>query len=101
MKHDSSVDIAMEVSVQLYTMASLPQGWVGLRTGLDDMKKIKLFLALPGLELLTLWSSIPNKTLYRLSYPSSSVIIIIIQLNYFLFMCRVNSHKANYRHSTV
>jgi hypothetical protein len=25
----------------------------------------------------------------------------IIQFNSLLFMCRVNSHKANYRHSTV
>jgi hypothetical protein len=29
------------------------------------------------------------------------IIIIIIQFNSLLFMCRVNSYKANYRHSTV
>jgi hypothetical protein len=29
------------------------------------------------------------------------IIIIIIQFNSLLFMCRVNSFKANYRHSTV
>jgi hypothetical protein len=29
------------------------------------------------------------------------IMIIIIQFNSLLFMCRVNSYKANYRHSTV
>jgi hypothetical protein len=29
------------------------------------------------------------------------VIIIIIQLNSLLFMCRANSHKANYRQHSV
>jgi hypothetical protein len=30
-----------------------------------------------------------------------TTVIIIIQFNYLLFMCRVNSYKAIYRHSTV
>jgi hypothetical protein len=29
------------------------------------------------------------------------IIIIIIQFNSLLFMCRVNSYTANYRHSTA
>jgi hypothetical protein len=29
------------------------------------------------------------------------VVIMIILFNSLLFMCQVNSHKANYRHSTV
>jgi hypothetical protein len=28
-------------------------------------------------------------------------VVGIIQFNSLLFMCRANSHKANYRHSTV
>jgi hypothetical protein len=30
-----------------------------------------------------------------------SILVIVIQLNSLLFTCRVNSSKANYRHSTV
>jgi hypothetical protein len=29
------------------------------------------------------------------------IAVIIIQFNSLLFMCRANSHKANYRHSSV
>jgi hypothetical protein len=29
------------------------------------------------------------------------IIIIIVQFNSLLFMCRFNSYKANYRHSTI
>jgi hypothetical protein len=47
-------------------------GWVGPRTGLDDMEKRK-FLILPGLELRPLDRSALNPSLYRLRYPGSYV----------------------------
>jgi hypothetical protein len=37
----------------------------------------------------------------RLKLDIIIIIIIIIQFNSLLFMCRVNSYKANYRHSTA
>jgi hypothetical protein len=64
-------------------------GWVGPRTGLDDIEKRK-FLALPGLELRPLGPPVRNQSLYRQSYPgysdrsksiifANSVIILFIQ----------------------
>jgi hypothetical protein len=45
-------------------------GWVGPRTGLDDMEKRK-FLTLPGLELRPLSRPARSQSLYRLRYPGS------------------------------
>jgi hypothetical protein len=45
-------------------------GWVGPRTGLDDMEKRK-FLPLPGLELRLLGRPTRSQSLYRLSHPWS------------------------------
>jgi hypothetical protein len=42
-------------------------GWVGPRSGLDDMNK-KKFLPLPGLQLRTLGRAARSQSLYRLSY---------------------------------
>jgi hypothetical protein len=46
-------------------------GWVGPRTGLDEMEKRK-FLALPGLEIRPLSRQARSQLLYRLRYPGSS-----------------------------
>jgi hypothetical protein len=45
-------------------------GWVGLRTGLDDVEKIRI-PPLPGLELQPLGRPVCSQLLYRLSYPGS------------------------------
>jgi hypothetical protein len=45
-------------------------GWVGPRTGLDDVEKRKS-LTQPGLELRPLGCPAHNQSLYRLSYPGS------------------------------
>jgi hypothetical protein len=47
-------------------------GWVGPRAGVDDMEKRK-FLILPGLELRSLGRRARSQSLYRMSYPGSSV----------------------------
>jgi hypothetical protein len=47
-------------------------GWVGPRTGLDDVEKNK-FLTLPGLELRPLGRPARNQSLYRLRYPGSGM----------------------------
>jgi hypothetical protein len=47
-------------------------GWVGPRAGLDDVVKRK-FLTLPGLELRPLGLPARSQSLYRLSYPGSSI----------------------------
>jgi hypothetical protein len=44
-------------------------GWVGPRTGLDDMEKRK-FLPLPGLELRPLGRPTSSHSLYRVPYPA-------------------------------
>jgi hypothetical protein len=46
-------------------------GWMGPRTGLDDLEKRK-FLPTPGLELRPLGRPARSQSLYRLSYPGSS-----------------------------
>jgi hypothetical protein len=48
-------------------------GWVGPRTGLDDVEKRK-FLTLPGLELLPLSRLPHSQSLYRLHCPGSIVV---------------------------
>jgi hypothetical protein len=48
-------------------------GWVGPRTGLDDMEKRKI-LALPELEIRPLGRPARSRSLYRLSYPGSTQI---------------------------
>jgi hypothetical protein len=54
-------------------------GWVGPRTGLDDVEKRK-FLPLPGLELRPLGRS---QQLYRLSYPGSEYFDVLkVTLSY-------------------
>jgi hypothetical protein len=58
------------VSSQLHDPADLPLGWVGPRTGLEDMEK-RQFLTLPGLELRCLGRPGCSQSLYRLSYPGS------------------------------
>jgi hypothetical protein len=45
-------------------------GYVGPRTGLDDVEKNK-FLTLPGLELRPLRRPARSQSLYRLRYPGS------------------------------
>jgi hypothetical protein len=45
-------------------------GWVGPRTGLDDMEKRK-FLTLTVLELRSLGRPARSQSLYRLHYPGS------------------------------
>jgi hypothetical protein len=45
-------------------------GWVGPRTGLDDVEKRK-FLTLPGPELRPLGRLGRSQSLYRLRYPDS------------------------------
>jgi hypothetical protein len=51
-------------------------GWVGSRTGLDDMEK-RRFLTLLGLELLPLCRPAHSQPLYRLRYPGSEVNVIL------------------------
>jgi hypothetical protein len=46
-------------------------GWVGSRTGLNDVEKRKL-LTLPGLELRPFGRSARSQSLYRLGYPGPS-----------------------------
>jgi hypothetical protein len=46
------------------------EGWVGPRTGPEDVEKRK-FLTLPGLELQTLGRPARSQSLYRLRYPDS------------------------------
>jgi hypothetical protein len=46
------------------------EGWVGPRTGQDDVKKRK-FLTLPGLELRFLGRPGRSQSLYGLRYPGS------------------------------
>jgi hypothetical protein len=43
-------------------------GWVGPRTGLDDVEKRKIS-PLPGLEIRPLGSPAHSQSLYRLRYP--------------------------------
>jgi hypothetical protein len=50
-------------------------GWVGPRTGLDDVEKRK-FLTLPGLDLRTLGRPARSQSLYRLRCPGSGVGIV-------------------------
>jgi hypothetical protein len=45
-------------------------GWVGPRTGLDDVDRRKP-LSLPGLELQPLGRPARSQSLYRLRYPGS------------------------------
>jgi hypothetical protein len=45
-------------------------GWMGLRIGLDDVEKRKIF-PLPGLELQPLSRLGGNQSLYLLRYPST------------------------------
>jgi hypothetical protein len=45
-------------------------GWVGPKTGLDDVERRKI-LPLPGLELLTLGCPGRSQWLYQLCYPDS------------------------------
>jgi hypothetical protein len=45
-------------------------GWVGPRTGLDDMEKRKS-LPLLGLELRSLGRPVRRQSIYRLRYPGS------------------------------
>jgi hypothetical protein len=47
-------------------------GWVGPRTGLDDVERRK-FLPLPGLELRPRGSPSSSQSLYRLSYSGPTV----------------------------
>jgi hypothetical protein len=70
--------------------------WVGPRAGLDTAKKREI--SCPCRESN---SNRParSSSLYRLSYPGS--VIIILQFNYLLFMCRINSYKANFRQHSV
>jgi hypothetical protein len=68
----------LEVCGQIHAPAALPPGthwivgWVSPRTGLDDVEKRK-FLALRGLELRPLSHRARRQSLYRLSYPGSSM----------------------------
>jgi intracellular septation protein A len=39
-------------------------------------------------------------TVYK-NFNISEPVLLIFQLNFLLLMCRINSYKANYRHSTV
>jgi hypothetical protein len=48
------------------------EGWLGPRTGLDDVEKRK-FLTLPGLKLRHLGCPALSQSLYRLRYPGSSM----------------------------
>jgi hypothetical protein len=50
------------------------RGWVGPRTGLDDVEKRK-FLTILGLELRPHGRPARSQSLYRLRYPGSSVVI--------------------------
>jgi hypothetical protein len=56
-------------------------GWVGLRTGLDDVERRKI-LPLPGLELRPLCRPALSQWLYRLRYPG---------LNSYTHMCLYGS----------
>jgi hypothetical protein len=55
------------------------------------------YLVAPGIEPGTSGSVARNSDHYN----TEAAVIIIIQFNSLLFMCHVNSHKANYRHRTV
>jgi hypothetical protein len=61
----------------LYPRGKIPRyqwigGWVDPRAGLDDVEKRK-FLTLQGRELGPLGRPAPSQSLYRLSYPGSSI----------------------------
>jgi hypothetical protein len=73
---------------QLHASAALPPGkepldthwiggWVGPRTGLDDVERRKI-LSLPGLGLRPLGRPSRSQSLQRLSYPGSSDLVEVI-----------------------
>jgi hypothetical protein len=75
------------------------RGWVNPRAmvwleGLGKLKKFNHFYGTRARDLLACSIAPQSSPLLRAT-------IIIIQFNSLLFMCRVNSHKANYTHSTV
>jgi hypothetical protein len=61
-------------------------GWVGPRTGLDDVEK-RQFLPTPGLELGSLGRPARSQSLYRLSYPGSLCCGVV---NVKLSLCLIN-----------
>jgi hypothetical protein len=78
--------LTLEVSDQIHAPAAWPRerapgthcigGWVNTRAGLDDMENWK-FLPPPGLELRPLGRSARSQSLYRLSYPGSSILLVV------------------------
>jgi hypothetical protein len=59
------------------SLSSYCIGWVDPRAGLDDMEK-RRFLTLPELELRPLGRRTRSQLLYRLSYPGSSIDIMLM-----------------------
>jgi hypothetical protein len=53
--------------------------WVGPRAGLNIMQKLK-FLSLPGLELRPLGRPARSQSLYRLRYPGSLLLLLLLLL---------------------
>jgi hypothetical protein len=51
--------------------------WVGPRAGIDDVEKRKC-LTLPGLELRPLGRPARSQSLYRVRYPDSTKLVIVI-----------------------
>jgi hypothetical protein len=64
----TSALVGGEWSASALTVLPRKGGWVGPRTGLDDVEKIK-FLTIPGLELRPLQRPTRSQSLYRLLYP--------------------------------
>jgi hypothetical protein len=65
------------------------RGWVGPRTGLDDLEK-RTFLPLSGLELLLLGRPAFSQSLYRLRYSGSQYILHSIIYTYSYLQCVVH-----------
>jgi hypothetical protein len=68
-------------------------GWVGPRTGLDDVEKRK-FLTLPGLELRPLCCPARSQSLCRLSYLGSC--LVAVRYKIIFHTCEVSLYRLKY-----
>jgi hypothetical protein len=57
------------------------EGWVGPRTGLDDVEKRKI-LTLPGLEICPLARPPRSQSLYRLRYPDLKISHVYVLITF-------------------
>jgi hypothetical protein len=68
-------------------------------SSLLESAKVRLFQATDAYSRFERTKAV--YTTFRQSKEENLYVILLIQFNSLLFMCRVNSHKANYRLSTV